>query len=346
MNNNSCLQTDFSDFILPYTDEVKSAVEHLYKNVERVVTKDAWEKYAPYIYEINKLKAEKNAIIIAHNYMTPEIFRCVADYVGDSLAMAFDARDTDADIVVVCGVSFMAETSKLLSPEKIVLIPDTSAGCSLSESIVPEDIAYLRREYPGVPIVTYANTTIAVKAVSDICCTSGNIINVIKSLNTDKVICTPDRLLAAYAASQLPDIEIIPFPGECEVHKEFSAQDIKEFRYQYPDIVILAHPECRMEVLNVADYIGSTAGMAQYIKDNQPKTAALITECSMGDNLATENPNVTFINSCRKCPHMQLITLPKVLNSLQNMEHEITAEKDISDKAREVVKKMLAVPRG
>lgn len=346
MNKNSCLQTDFSEYTLPYTDEVRTATADLYNVVSRVISPEEWEKYAPYIYEINKLKKAKNAIVIAHNYVTPEIFKCISEHVGDSLAMAFDAKKTDADIVIVCGVSFMAETAKLLSPDKTVLIPDMNAGCSLSDSIEPDDIKSLHIKYPGIPIVTYANTTTAVKAESDICCTSGNIINVIKSLNTDKVICTPDKYLAAYAASQLSEIEIIPWSGSCEVHELFTSKDIDDLRKEHPDVVILAHPECKMEVLNKADYIGSTAGMIEYIENKRPKIAALITECSMSDNLATEYPDIEFISSCKKCPHMQLITLPKVLKTLQNMKYEITEDKDISKKARNAVEKMLAVPRG
>ncbi len=332
---------------LPYTAEVKAKTDHLYPLVKAFIPELEWELQAPYIAAINDLKATKNAVILAHNYMTPEIFACVGDYQGDSLMLAKEAAKTDADIIVQAGVHFMAETSKILSPEKIVLIPDLRAGCSLAASISGADVRLLREKYPGIPVVTYVNTTADVKAETDICCTSSNAVEVVESIaeefGVDTVMLLPDQYLAKNVAA-MTDIKIITWAGSCEVHEQFSADDIREIRAGNPGVVVLAHPECPPDVLSEADYAGSTSGMSNYVKDNQPNNVVLITECSMSDNVALENPNVNFVRPCNLCPHMKRITLKGILNALQNIEHEVVVDPDIAKKARRAVQRMIDLP--
>lgn len=328
---------------LSYTPEVAKATAPIYDKLENQFQRDHWETIAPYIYEINRLKKEKNAVILAHNYMTPDIFFGVGDVVGDSLMLAQRAADSDADIIVQCGVHFMAETSKILCPEKKVLIPDMKAGCSLSESITGEDVKALKAKYPGVPVVTYVNTSADVKAESDVCCTSSNALKIVNALGEqghDTVIMTPDMYLAKNVAAET-DVKVIFWEGACMVHERFTPQDIIDARKTYDDIIVLAHPECPPEVMAEADYAGSTAQMNNFIRDKQPKRAMLMTECSMSDNIAAENPNVEMIGTCQMCPHMKRITLPKILTSLQTEEPEVIIDPEISARAKVAVDRML-----
>ena len=314
----------------------------MYKKVSRVIPEIEWSFHAPYIKEINKLKKEKNAIILAHNYQTPEIFHCVADVMGDSLTLAREAKNTNADIIVMCGVNFMAETAKIMNPSKTVLIPDPLAGCSLAESITGKDVRLIKEMNPGIPVVTYVNTSADVKAESDICCTSSNAVEIVESFGTDRVIFLPDEYLAKNVAAQTK-VGIIMWHGKCEVHERFTAKEIKEYREANPGIIILAHPECSPEVIAEVDYAGSTNKMNNYVKEKQPAKVLMITECSMSDNVSVENPNVEFIRPCNLCPHMKRINLPKILESLMLNVHEIKIDQDILEKARLPIERMLNV---
>ena len=328
-----------------FTAEVAERTAPIYERVKDVFSADEWTYIAPYVDEIERLKKERNAIILAHNYQTPDIFHCVSDIVGDSLALAKKATEVEADVIVMCGVHFMAETTKILNPSKTVLIPDAEAGCSLAESITAADIEKMRALYPGVPVVTYVNTTAEVKAVSDVTCTSANAKQVVESLGVDRVMLFPDEFLAQNVSAET-DVEIITFPGRCEVHEKFSAKQVVDLRKSYPGVTVLAHPECPPEVLQKADFSGSTSGMANYVRDQKPAQVALITECSMSDNLVSKNPETNFIRSCSLCPHMQRITLPKIIEALRNMTVEVTVDEEIAGKARQAVENMLAVGRG
>jgi len=313
----------------------------LYSRVERHVPPFEWRILADDIAAILKLKRDKNAVVLAHNYQTPDIFHTVADIVGDSLALAREAARTDADIIVLAGVHFMAETAKLLNPEKTVLIPDLEAGCSLAASITAADVRLLRASHPGVPIVTYVNTSAAVKAESDICCTSGNAKKIIEGLGAPKVIMLPDEYLARNTAAQTK-VEIIAWKGHCEVHERFTVDDIRELRATHPGITVLAHPECPPEVVAECDFTGSTAAMADYVGKQRPGRVVLLTECSMSDNVALQYPDLDFVRPCNLCPHMKRITLPKIRHSLETMSHEVTVAPEIADRARLSVERMLA----
>ena len=312
----------------------------LYKKVSRVIPEIEWPFHADYIHEINKLKKEKNAIILAHNYQTPEIFHCVADVMGDSLKLAREAKNTDADIIVMAGVNFMAETAKIMNPSKTVLIPDPLAGCSLSDSITGRDVRLIKEMNPGIPVVTYVNTSADVKAESDICCTSSNALEIVESLGTDKVIFLPDEYLAKNVAVHT-DVKIIMWHGKCMVHEKFTEKQIREYRKANPGITILAHPECSPEVIAEVDYAGSTTKMSNYVQEKQPAKVLMVTECSMSDNVSVENPNVEFIRPCNLCPHMKRINLPKILESLMLNIHEVKINKDILEKARLPIERML-----
>lgn len=325
-----------------YTPAIAAETAPLYDKVKRVVNPLDWATHAPYILEINRLKKEKGAVILAHNYMTPEIFHCVADFAGDSLQLAQQAAKTDAKIIVQAGVHFMAETSKILSPEKTVLIPDLRAGCSLAASITGADVRLLREKYPNVPIVTYVNTSAEVKAESDICCTSSNALAIVESLPGDTVLMIPDQYLARNIAKQTKK-KILTWQGSCEVHERFTPEDIRKFRQAYPGAVILAHPECPPEVVAEADFAGSTKAMSDYVRDNQPKKVVMVTECSMSDNVSVNNPNVEFVRPCNLCPHMKRISLQNILTCLQTMTHEVTVDPAIAARARLAVERMLAV---
>lgn len=314
----------------------------LHAKVKHVIPDFEWPVFADDADAILRLKRERNAVILAHNYQTPEIYHCVADLVGDSLALARMAMETSADVIVLAGVHFMAETAKLLNPEKTVLIPDLKAGCSLADSITAEDVRRLRRQYPGVPIVTYVNTSAAVKAESDICCTSGNARKVVESLGVPRVIMLPDEYLARNIAAETK-VEIITWNGHCEVHERFTPHEVQELREAYPGITVLAHPECPPEVVAAADFSGSTAVMADYVGKQKPKRVALLTECSMSDNVAVQNPQVEFIRPCNLCPHMKRITLKNIRRALEENRHEVTIDPAIAEPARRAVERMLAL---
>ena len=317
----------------------------LYDRVRGVIPEAEWVIHAPLIARIHELKRERNAVILAHNYQTPEIFHGVADIVGDSLALAREGARVDEEVIVLAGVHFMAETAKILSPEKTVLIPDLRAGCSLAESITGADVRELRRRHPGVPVVTYVNTSADVKAESDICCTSSNAVEVVESLGVDRVMCLPDQYLAKWVATQT-DVDIIWWDGACEVHERFSGDEIRRYRENFPGAVILAHPECPPDVLEAADYVGSTAGMTAWVRDRQPRQVVMITECSMSDNLAAENPAVEFVRPCNLCPHMKRITLQGIHDALLYLQHPVEVDPEVAARARTAVERMLAVGRG
>lgn len=317
---------------------------HLYERVRAVIPPGEWALFAPDIDAILRLKRERNAVILAHNYQTPEIFHGVADIVGDSLALAREAARTDAAVIVLCGVHFMAETAKLLNPEKTVLIPDIEAGCSLAASITAADVRLLRERYPDVPVVSYVNTSAAVKAESDICCTSGNAVEVVRALGAPRVIMLPDEYLARNIAAEA-GVEIITWHGHCEVHERFTGEDIRQLRAAYPGIAVLAHPECPPDVVAAADYAGSTAAMGEYVTRQKPARAALITECSMSDNIAVQHPDIEFVRPCNLCPHMKRITLANIRGALEGLQHEVTVPPEIAERARRAVERMLVLGR-
>jgi quinolinate synthase len=322
--------------------EPAGATAALYARVSKVVPPFEWPVFAPDVEAILRLKRARNAVILAHNYQTPEIFHCVADIVGDSLALAREAARTDADVIVLCGVHFMAETAKLLNPEKLVLIPDLEAGCSLAASITAADVRLLRQRYPDAPVVTYVNTSAEVKAESDICCTSGNAKAVIESLGAKRVIMLPDEYLAQNVAAET-DVEIIAWHGRCEVHERFSAADIRSLRESHPGVVVLAHPECSPEVVAASDFTGSTQGMSDYVERRKPPRVVLVTECSMSDNVAVRHPDIEFVRPCNLCPHMKRITLPKIRRALETLTHAVEVEPAVAGPARRAVERMLAV---
>jgi len=326
------------------TRQIKRETDPIYQKVSKVIPEIEWAFHAPLIHKINILKKQKNAVVLAHNYQTPEIFHAVADIAADSLALAVEAEKTDADIIVLCGVHFMAETAKLMNPNKKVLLPDMGAGCSLASSITGKDVRMLKEKYPGVPIVTYVNTSAEVKAESDICCTSANAIKVVESLGADKVIFLPDQYMAKYVQSKTK-VQIISWVGTCIVHEKFSAQEINDIKKQNPGIKVLTHPECPPEVIAASDFTGSTSGMSNYVKNNQPKKVMLVTECSMSDNVQVDNPNVQFIRPCNLCPYMKTISLPKVLECLEKETNEILIPEIIIKKAQRAVERMVAVGR-
>ncbi|MGC6512803.1 MAG: quinolinate synthase NadA [Parvibaculales bacterium] len=331
-----------------YDDVLETELSPVYERVKSVIPSVEWPFFAPYIKAINQLKKEKNAVILAHNYQTPEIFHCVADVVGDSLQLAREAARAEGDIIIQCGVHFMAETSKLLNPDKKVLIPDMGAGCSLAESITGADVRALREAYPGVPIVTYVNTSAEVKAESDVCCTSSNAVDVVnavaKEFKSNKVLCIPDEFLAQNIAKET-DIEIIAWKGRCEVHEQFTAEELKQYRADDPGLVIIAHPECPPEVVDEADFSGSTSGMIKWVQDQQPERVLMVTECSMSDNVAVENPKVDFVRPCNLCPHMKKITLPKILEALVSETEEIFVDAQVAAAARQSVERMIALSK-
>ena len=325
-------------------EQLNSNTAEIYKKISKHVPEIEWKIHAPLIEKINRLKKEKNAVVLAHNYQTPEIYHGVSDIAADSLALAVEASKTTADIIILCGVHFMAETAKLMCPEKRVFIPDMKAGCSLAESLTGEDVRLLKKQYPGVPVVSYVNTSADVKAETDVCCTSANAVKVVESLKTDQVIFLPDQHLANYVAKQTK-VKIISWKGSCIVHEQFSAKEIKDIRKNNPGIKVIGHPECPSDVLDACDFAGSTGGMIDYVKKNQPKKVMLVTECSMSDNVQSDNPNVEFIKPCNLCPYMKKITLEKILDCLENEKNEIFIEKKIADAARKSVKRMAEIGR-
>lgn len=325
---------------LAFSPDLTARTAPLYERVKSVIPSIEWPAFAGDIDAILALKRERDAVILAHNYQTPEIFHCVADIVGDSLALAREAMKVDAGTIVLAGVHFMAETAKLLNPAKRVLIPDLGAGCSLAASITAADVRLLRQRYPGVPVVTYVNTSAAVKAESDICCTSGNARKIVESLGVPKVIMLPDEYLAQNIAAET-GVEIVTWAGHCEVHERFTAQDIRQLRAGHPGIVVLAHPECPPEVVGESDFTGSTAAMTDYVGLKRPARVVLVTECSMSDNVAVQHPDTEFIRPCNLCPHMKQITLPKIRHALETMQHEVTIDPAVAEPARRAVERML-----
>ena len=318
--------------------------QDIYKKISKFIPDAEWKIHAPLIDKINKLKREKNAIILAHNYQTPEIYHGVADIAADSLALAIEASKTSADKIIMCGVHFMAETAKLMNPAKKVFLPDMEAGCSLASSITGEDVRLLKEKYPGVPVVSYVNTSADVKAETDICCTSANAVKVVESLNVDKVIFLPDQYLADYVAKNTK-VKIIAWKGTCIVHEQFTEKEIKDIKTQNPGIKVIAHPECPPDVIAASDFAGSTSGMIKYVKDNQPKKVMLVTECSMSDNVEADNPNVSFIKPCNLCPYMKKINLEKILDCLENDTNEIILDNKTIEAARKSVIRMTEIGR-
>ena len=316
----------------------------IYKKISKFVPENEWKVHAPLIEKINKLKKEKNAIILAHNYQTPEIYHGVADIAADSLALAVEAAKTSADKIIMCGVHFMAETAKLMNPAKKVFLPDMEAGCSLASSITGEDVRLLKQRYPGVPVVSYVNTSADVKAETDVCCTSANAVKVVESLNVEKVIFLPDQYLADYVAKNTK-VKIISWKGTCIVHEQFTSKEIEDIKNQNPGIKVIAHPECPPDVIEASDFAGSTSGMIKYVKDNQPKKVMLVTECSMSDNVEADNPNVSFIKPCNLCPYMKKIDLEKILDCLENDSNEIFLDNKTIEAARKSVIRMTEIGR-
>ena len=325
---------------LEWNEQIARETAPLYARIRNVVPPNEWPFFAPYVKAINALKKERNAVILAHNYQTPEIYNCVADFTGDSLQLAREASKVDADVIVQAGVHFMAETAKLLNPDKTVLIPDMKAGCSLAASITGDDVRLLRERFPGVPVVSYVNTSAEVKAESDICCTSSNAVQVAESLGADKVIFLPDEYLAQYVASQTK-VKIIAWKGHCEVHERFTGEELKGVRESDPSVQIIAHPECPPDVLAEADFTGSTAHMIDWVREKKPRRVVMVTECSMADNVQAELPEVEFVRPCNLCPHMKRITLPNILDSLLHMREEVVIDPLIAAKARRAVERMV-----
>lgn len=320
--------------------ELAASMPEVYARMDRVVTPPDFAIYAPYIKAINALKKERNAVILGHNYMTPEIFHGVSDFVGDSLQLAMKASEVEADVIVQAGVHFMAETSKILSPEKTVLMPDMAAGCSLAESITAEGIEEMRAKYPGAPVVSYVNTTAEVKAASDICCTSSNAVQIVNAMDSDTVIMTPDQYLAQNVANEA-DKNVVYWPGSCIVHEQYTAQDLRDFREWNPGTRLIAHPECPPDVVAEADFSGSTSGILKYVTDEKPEKAMLITECSMASNIADNLPEVDFVGPCNMCPYMKKITLEKILYVLHTMEGQVEVDAKVAEKARHSVQAMI-----
>ena len=318
--------------------------KEIYKKISKFIPDAEWKIHAPLIEKINKLKKEKNAIILAHNYQTPEIYHGVADIAADSLALAVEAAKTSADKIVMCGVHFMAETAKLMNPNKKVFLPDMKAGCSLASSITGKDVRLLKQKYPGVPVVSYVNTSADVKAETDVCCTSANAVKVVESLNVEKVIIHPDQYLADYVAKNTK-VKIISWKGTCIVHEKFTSKEIEDIKNQNPGIKVIAHPECPPDVIEASDFAGSTSGMIKYVKDNQPKKVMLVTECSMSDNVEADNPNVSFIKPCNLCPYMKKIDLEKILDCLENDTNEILLDDKTIEAARKSVIRMTEIGR-
>lgn len=325
--------------------DLASEMSDIYARMDRVVTPVDWAVHAPYVAAINKLKKERGAVILAHNYMTPDIYHGISDVVGDSLQLAIKAVEVEADVIVQCGVHFMAETSKILNPSKTVLIPDMEAGCSLAESITAAGIAEMRAKYPGAPVVSYVNTTAEVKAASDICCTSSNAAQIVAAMEGDTIIMTPDQYLAQNVARDVPEKNVVWWEGSCIVHEQYTAQDIRDFKKWNPDTRVIAHPECPPSVVAEADFSGSTSGILDYVTREKPGQAMLITECSMASNIADELPEVDFVGPCNMCPYMKKITLEKVLWSLHTMTQEVVVDEDVAAKARVAVQRMIDLSR-
>lgn len=324
--------------------EAAEATRAIYERMDRVVPLADWAMFAPYVIAINRLKAERNAVILGHNYMTPEIYHGVADFVGDSLQLAIKATEVEADVIVQCGVHFMAETSKIMNPGKIVLMPDMAAGCSLAESITAKGVAEMRAMYPGAAVVSYVNTTAEVKAVSDVCCTSANALQIVNAMEGDTVIMTPDQYLARNVAA-LTHKRVVWWEGSCIVHERYTAEDLRAYREHDPDVKIIAHPECTPEVVAEADFTGSTKDIIDWVHDHKPARAMLVTECSMAANIADELPEVEFAKPCNMCPYMKMITLEKILYALHSMTGQVQIDPAVAEPARRAVQRMIDISR-
>ena len=329
---------------LVFNDTVKAGTAKIYNKLKKSIPDLEWPVLAPYIFEINKIKRENNFVILAHNYQTPDIFYGIADVVGDSLGLAIKGSKVKEKNILMCGVHFMAETAKIMSPEKKVYLPDMKAGCSLAESITAEDIRKLKKKYPNVPVVTYVNTSADVKSETDICCTSANAVKVVESLGVDEVIFLPDEYLAKYVSLNT-NVKIISWKGKCEVHEKFSKKDILEIKSRYKDLEVVSHPECPPDVIAASDFTGSTGSMINHVKNTKAKNIFLVTECSMSDNVQIENPNINFIKPCNLCPHMKKIELPKILDCLKNYKNEIKIDQDIAKNAKKAISRMIEVGR-
>lgn len=329
-----------SHYDLTPSPELAVSMSDIYDRMDRVVSPPDWAIYAPYVKAINELKKKRNAVILGHNYMTPEIFHGVSDFVGDSLQLAIKATEVEADVIVQAGVHFMAETSKILSPEKTVLMPDMAAGCSLAESITAEGVEEMRAKYPGAPVVSYVNTTAEVKAASDICCTSSNAVQIVDAMDSDTVIMTPDQFLAQNVAN-LSKKKVVFWPGSCIVHELYTADDLRAYRELDPEVKIIAHPECTPDVVAEADFTGSTSGIIKWVHDHKPSKAMLVTECSMASNISDELPEVEFAKPCNMCPYMKKISLEKILYVLHTMEGQVEVDADMAAKARLSVERMI-----
>ena len=329
---------------LVFDDIVKAGTAEIYNKLKKSIPDLEWPLLAPYIFEINKIKKENNFVILAHNYQTPDIFYGIADVVGDSLGLAIKGSKVKEKNILMCGVHFMAETAKIMSPEKKVYLPDMKAGCSLAESITAEDIRKLKKKYPNVPVVTYVNTSADVKSETDICCTSANAVKVVESLGVDEVIFLPDEYLAKYVSLNT-NVKIISWKGKCEVHEKFSKKDILEIKSRYKDLEVVSHPECPPDVIAASDFTGSTGSMINHVKNTKAKNIFLVTECSMSDNVQIENPNINFIKPCNLCPHMKKIELPKILDCLKNYKNEIKIDQDIAKNAKRAISRMIEVGR-
>lgn len=357
------------------TTSVDTLYQNLLEKLRDTVPEAELRYKAEIAAEINELKKERGAVILGHNYMEPALFHSVCDFTGDSLELCRKAMETDADPIIFCGVGFMAETAKILNPDRKVLLPAKEAGCSLAASITAEDVRALKERFPGVPVVTYVNTYADVKAETDICCTSSNAAKIVASLESDTVIFIPDEYLARNVAretgkklivptvhttngngSNLVTLEgpkgtngqelsdtILSWNGKCEVHDQFTVQDVEDVRQQFPDVVVLAHPECRPEVVEAADFSGSTSAMIDYVRNIDAPRYLLLTECSMGDNIAAEMPQREMLRLCSvRCPHMNMITLEGVLAALREDEYEIDVPEPIRTEARGAIERMLA----
>ena len=329
---------------LVFNDTVKAGTAEIYNKLKKSIPDLEWPVLAPYIFEINKIKKRNDFVILAHNYQTPDIFYGIADVVGDSLGLAIKGSKVKEKNILMCGVHFMAETAKIMSPEKKVYLPDMKAGCSLAESITAEDIRKLKKKYPNVPVVTYVNTSADVKSETDICCTSANAVKVVESLGVDEVIFLPDEYLAKYVSLNT-NVKIISWKGKCEVHEKFSKKDILEIKSRFKDLEVVSHPECPPDVIAASDFTGSTGSMINHVKNTKAKNIFLVTECSMSDNVQIENPNINFIKPCNLCPHMKKIELPKILDCLKNYKNEIKIDQDIAKNAKKAISRMIEVGR-
>ncbi|MFA6229802.1 MAG: quinolinate synthase NadA [Rhodanobacter sp.] len=326
-----------------WRDELEHEYAELTARLKNQVPCLEWSWHLPWIDAINRLKVQRGAVIMAHSYQSPEIFHGVADITGDSLALAQEAANCDADVIVMCGVHFMAESAKILAPGKTVLIPDLDAGCSLASSITAADVIALRARHPGVPVVSYVNTSAEVKAESDACCTSANAVEVVEAMGTQQVIFLPDRYLGHYVASKTK-VELLLWHGRCEVHEKFTAQQARHARERF-DAKLVAHPECPPEVWAEADFVGSTSAMTRWLARENPLRVALITECSMADNLRSQFPHIEFIKPCNLCPHMQQITLQNIYACLRDMRHQVDVPTDVATRARAALSRMLMIGR-